>query len=79
MAVYEITENRLDKIPETDFNSEEFGEQKVSRRRVILLAIDKDANLLVIELKRTEDGGHMELQTTRVEIYGRFLSKRGKK
>ena len=30
-----------------------------------LLAIDKDANLVVIELKRTEDGGHMELQAIR--------------
>jgi len=27
-----------------------------------LLAIDPPANLVVIELKRTNDGGHMELQ-----------------
>ena len=30
-----------------------------------LLGIDKDANLVVIELKVTEDGGHMELQAIR--------------
>ena len=30
-----------------------------------LLGVDKDANLVVIELKRTVDGGHMELQGIR--------------
>lgn len=45
--------------------SEEFGDWEDSRRRIDLLAIDKDANLVVIELKRTEDGGHMELQAIR--------------
>src|ERR1700686_5806581 len=45
--------------------SEEFGEWAESRRRIDLLAIDKGANLVVIELKRTEDGGHMELQAIR--------------
>ncbi len=30
-----------------------------------MLAIDKQANLVVIELKRTSDGGHMELQAIR--------------
>jgi hypothetical protein len=29
------------------------------------LGLDRDANLVVIELKRTEDGGHMELQAIR--------------
>lgn len=119
MAIYEITTDKLEKIPETNFAhegikerddlqrllreqievispntlviSEEFGEWEDSRRRVDLLGLDKDANLVVIELKRTEDGGHMELQAIRyaamvstltfdkvVEIYGRFLSKLGK-
>ena len=44
---------------------EEFGEWTESRRRIDLLGVDKDANLVVIELKRTEDGGHMELQAVR--------------
>jgi hypothetical protein len=45
--------------------SEEFGGWEDSRRRVDLLGVDRDANLVVIELKRTEDGGHMELQAIR--------------
>ena len=45
--------------------AEEFGDWDVSRRRIDLLCIDKEANLVVIELKRTEDGGHMELQAIR--------------
>ncbi len=49
----------------TSIIAEEFGEWSESGRRIDLLAIDKDANLVVIELKRTEDGGHMELQSIR--------------
>jgi hypothetical protein len=45
--------------------SEEFGDWDASRRRIDLLAIDPQANLVVIELKRTHDGGHMELQAIR--------------
>ena len=119
MAIYEITPDKLEKVPETNFAtegikerddlqrllreqievlspdtlvvSEEFGEWEDSRRRIDLLALDKDANLVVIELKRTEDGGHMELQAIRyaamvstltfprvVDIFGRFLAKLGK-
>ncbi len=44
---------------------EEFGDWEESRRRIDLLAIDQQANLVVIELKRTESGGHMELQALR--------------
>ena len=51
--------------PETLVIAEEFGEWVESKRRIDLLGIDKDANLVVIELKRTEDGGHMELQAIR--------------
>lgn len=45
--------------------AEEFGEWEGSGRRIDLLGVDKDANLVVVELKRTDDGGHMELQAIR--------------
>ncbi|MFQ5784420.1 MAG: hypothetical protein ACE5H8_06300 [Alphaproteobacteria bacterium] len=74
--------------PETLVISEEFGDWEDSRRRIDLLAIDKGANLVVIELKRTEDGGHMELQSIRyasmvsamtfdqaAEAFGRYLKQ----
>ena len=45
--------------------AEEFGEWEDSKRRIDLLVLDKHANLVVVELKRTDDGGHMELQALR--------------
>lgn len=51
--------------PGTLVISEEFGSWDNSLRRIDLLGIDKEANLVVIELKRTEDGGHMDLQALR--------------
>ncbi|WP_083405615.1 PDDEXK family nuclease [Mycolicibacterium rutilum] len=45
--------------------AEEFGDWEDSRRRIDLLAIDRQRRLVVIELKRTEDGGHMDLQALR--------------
>ena len=51
--------------PDTLVVAEEFGEWEDSRRRIDLLGLDRDANLVVMELKRTEDGGHMELQALR--------------
>ena len=78
--------------PETLVVAEEFGEWEDSRRRIDLLGIDKSANLVVIELKRTEDGGHMELQAVRyaamistltfdklVKIYEQYLRDNGMK
>lgn len=76
--------------PNTLVISEEFGEWEGSKRRIDLLGVDKEARLVVIELKRTETGAHMELQAIRyaamlstatfdriVEIYRRFLSDNG--
>ncbi|MEQ8847995.1 hypothetical protein [Botrimarina sp.] len=76
--------------PGTLVIAEEFGEWDESRRRIDLLAVDSDANLVVIELKRTEDGGHMELQAIRyaamvstltfsraVEVFAAYLEARG--
>ena len=77
--------------PETLVIAEEFGDWEDARRRIDLLAIDKRANLVVIELKRSEDGGHMELQSIRYasmvstmtfdqasDVFGRYLKELGK-
>lgn len=45
--------------------AEEYAEWDSSRKRIDLLAIDKQANLVIIELKRTDSGDHMELQAIR--------------
>jgi RecB family endonuclease NucS len=59
-------QNQIDVVsPDTLVFSEEFGEWEDSKRRIDLLGIDRDANIVVIELKRTEEGGHMELQAIR--------------
>jgi len=74
--------------PDTLVISEEFSEWEDSNRRIDLLGVDKNAKLVIIGLKRTEDGGHMELQSIRyaamisamtfaraVEIYSDYLQK----
>jgi RecB family endonuclease NucS len=76
--------------PGTMIISEEFGNWEDSRRRIDLLGIDKEANLVVFELKRTSDGGHMELQAVRyaamvaamtfegaVEVFEHYLAATG--
>ena len=87
-ALVKRVEDRVVISPNTLVVAEEFGEWEDSNRSIDLLCIDKDANLVVIELKRTEDGGHMELQAVRyaamistltfdrlIEIYDDYLQK----
>jgi Domain of unknown function (DUF4268) len=45
--------------------AEEFGDWEDSQRRIDLLCLDRQAHLVVVEIKRTDDGGHMELQAIR--------------
>lgn len=45
--------------------AEEFGNWQDSSRRIDLLCLSRDACLVVVEIKRTEDGGHMDLQAVR--------------
>jgi RecB family endonuclease NucS len=54
---------------------EEFCEWEDSKRSIDLLALDNDAQLVAIELKRTENGGHMELQAVR---YAAMRRERGR-
>src|SRR5688572_3988491 len=64
--IQSLLKSKIDVLsPDTLVVAEEFGDWDDSRRRIDLLGLDKDANLVVIELKRTEDGGHMELQALR--------------
>ena len=59
-------------VPDGYVIAEEFCDWDASARRIDLLVIDREANLVVVELKRTEDGGHSELQALR---YAAMISK----
>ncbi|MBW2334221.1 MAG: DUF4268 domain-containing protein [Deltaproteobacteria bacterium] len=86
-----LLKNQIEVIaPDTLVISEEFCDWEDSNRRIDLLGLDKDANIVVIELKRTEDGGHMELQAIRyaamasamafdkaIDVYSDYLRKIG--
>lgn len=69
---------------------DEFEEWEDSKRRIDLLGIDRTGMLVVIELKRDDDGGHMDLQAIRyaamvsrmtfqraVKTYQAYLNKNG--
>lgn len=58
--------------PDTYVLAEEYGEWEDAQRRIDLLCLDRNANIVVVELKRTEDGGHIELQAIR---YAAMASK----
>jgi len=77
--------------PDTLVISEEFSEWTEGARRIDLLGIDRQAQLVVIELKRDDTGSHMELQSLRyasmistltferaVEVYQGYLDQRGR-
>jgi len=51
--------------PDSLVIAEEFSEWSGSRRRIDLLAVDSNGNLVVVELKRNETGEHMDLQSLR--------------
>ena len=87
MALFKVTNDRLEAVRTTSFIeekllerkdlqrllkvdispigadlmviAEEFGDWEESNRRIDLLCLDKQARLVVVEIKRTEDGGHM--------------------
>ncbi|MCY4287556.1 MAG: hypothetical protein OXC63_03085 [Aestuariivita sp.] len=52
-------------VPDAMVLAEEYGDWVDNRRGVDLLCLDRSARLIVVELKRTEDGGYMELQAVR--------------
>jgi hypothetical protein len=82
-----ILRDRIEIIaPDVLVIAEEFSDWEDCKRRIDLLGLDRSGALVVIEIKRTSDGGHMELQALRyaamvsaltfdqlVRIYGDFL------
>lgn len=58
--------DRIDIVaPDALVISEEFCKWEDANRRIDLLCVDPDGTLVIIELKITQDGGHMELQALR--------------
>jgi len=91
--IQRLLRERIEVIsPDTLVIAEEFCDWDSSRRRIDLLGIDKNANIVVIELKRTEDGGFMDLQAIRyaamvanmqfgqaVKVFAHYLGQIGDK
>lgn len=85
-----LLRDRIEVIsPGTLVISEEYTGWSGSLRRIDLLGVDPDGTLVVFELKRTQDGGHMDLQGIRyaamasvltfedlVEVYADYLGRR---
>ena len=70
-----LLRDKIDAVsPGTLVISEEFSGWVGSQRRIDLLGIDPDGTLVVFELKRTEDGGHMDLQGIRYAAMASLLS-----
>ncbi|TWT86295.1 hypothetical protein Mal64_38350 [Pseudobythopirellula maris] len=92
MGLQRLLRNQIEIISkDTLIIAEEFSQWDGSNRRIDLLGVDKNANLVVIELKRTETGDHMELQALRyaamvstmtfdraVDVYSEHLEKDGR-
>jgi len=87
-----LLRDRIDAIaPDVLVISEEFSNWDRSDRRIDLLGIDRQARLVVIELKRTSDDSFADLQALRyaamvsqmtfneaVDTYKSYLQKRGR-
>lgn len=77
IAEFELRDLLAQHLPQLDQQAElmviarEYSSWSDATRRIDVLAIDADARLVVVELKRTKDGGHAELQALR---YAAMLS-----
>jgi hypothetical protein len=66
ISIQKVLRSNIDVVaPAVFIIAEEFGSWEESRRRIDLLGLDKEGNLVVIEIKRTDTGGHMDLQALR--------------